>query len=62
MTKFSKRHYEVIADTFNEVINDPNIGPLGRMALDKFFRKLVEIFKRDNPSFKESKFEDRSLK
>ncbi len=62
MPKFSKRHYEVIADTFNEVYNDVKIGPLGRMALDIFFKKIQEKFREDNSRFRESRFEDRSYK
>ena len=62
MPKFSKRHYEVIATTFNEVYNDSRIGPLGRSALEMFLGRLIIELKEDNNLFDKDKFNKKSYK
>lgn len=51
MAKFSKKHYEVIAQALFELEHEDSI-------MIKARKKLIQIFKEDNPGFNENEFHD----
>ena len=57
MSKFSKKHYEVIADAIAIVQEGISIGTMSNdCAIDEIIGVLQWRFKQDNPKFDEAKF------
>ena len=57
MSKFSKKHYEVIADAIAIVQEGISIGTMSNdCAIDEIIGVLQWRFKQDNPKFDEVKF------
>jgi len=57
MSKFSKVHYEVIANAVAIVQEGISIGTMSNdSAIDEIIGVLQWVFKQDNPKFDEAKF------
>lgn len=57
MSKFSKVHYEVIANAVALVQEGIAIGTMSNdSAIDEIIGVLQWVFKQDNPKFDEAKF------
>lgn len=61
MTKFAKRHYEVVADTINlqVTLSKQESGETGWPKYDVLFslaKDLCNTFRQDNPAFDQSRF------
>jgi hypothetical protein len=59
MSHFAKRHYETIAEAFQEAygnIDDTQGGDLVRKGIDKACNELADQFARDNGMFKRERF------
>lgn len=53
---FSRQHYQAIADILKEVYRNNEEEPVTKTIITDIGTKLIELFKKDNPRFDETRF------